>query len=684
MSYHSAFDKALKSYAGKLTPQLTSEQVEMIVSAYATGKVPSSIAEHFEAVSKIATEEVQIKFGLPNTWFKGTTNLEDLKPVNLGIATPVAINKARADFVLGNVEQMINDISTAVQKVLGKLPPDDPSKLALRDYQTVIAQAIRDLKAILREIQIKDAEKSKDIEVNRASMTETRDAALAEDIKKQKEIQQQQEKANRLGFLMKIIGPIIAAVCTIIGALLAVFTFGASTALIVAGVAVGVAMTAYSVVDSFTGCTAKIVQAVNDALKNRFPDDEVLQKVVKWLIMSAVIIVLIIAVVFTGGGAAASIASQTAAQVAKSVVMEAIKQLSLQVMVMTVMASNAVPELLGAILKAHGVDKDTSKVLEMVMMMIQMVVVMAAMVKAGGAGATSAAKTGTAAGIGVVETVKQIGNQILTTAKELMARMKEGAEEAVKALVQFIKELINKLVALAKEIPVAIKGAFEEIVSAASSLLKAINEGRGVEFIGAAVKRFGEALKEFARMTATQLEKVMEESIEILKKVGGKALETLKETGDGFAELGRGLRDILRIRSTWKELAELQGLATKSAEQLKKIEQLTKDVQSYATKGQTSLNKTIQLTQETIGIADGITQGYYGLEIAKLLRQVGELNKAEELLEAIIAQLNKLLQSLSTAMDSNMEALKGLNQFLTNFWASQSEMSSKFARPVQG
>ena len=677
-SYHSAFDRALKSYAGKLTPQLTPEQIEMILSAYATGKVPSTIADHFEAVSKIATEEVQKKFGLPNTWYKGTTNLDDLKPVNLGIVTPAAVNKARSDFILGNVEELMNAIGASLQKAQDKLSPDDPARLSLKDYVAAISQAIQELKEMLYEMQVKDAERSRDLEGSRASLTEARFKALEENVKKQNEMREAQEKQAKWGSIMKIIGPIIAALATVVGALLC--WTGAGTALLVAGIAIGIALTAYSVADSITGCTGKIVQAFNEWMADLFPDNEVLQKAIKFLVMAIVVIVLIVAVVFTGGSAAVTIAAG-AAQFARAVVMECVRQLSLQLIAMVIMSSNAIPELLGAILKEHGVGKKDQQTAEMVMMMITMVIAMFAIAKGGKVPAESAS-------IGFVATVKQIGNQIKTAVEELIKTIKEGTKAMIEAIIKLINDLVNKLLALAKEIPGAIKGAYEKIASAARDLLKAINQGSGVEFIGAALTRFGEALKEFAVMTKSAataaFEKVLEESIEILKMAGGKIAQKFGEIAEGFAEIGRGLKQIPGIFVLMKEYSDLQKVLIKTAEQMKRFEELKAGLTNLSIQSTTSLSKTVQLTGGTVELAGGIAQFALGLDVYHLLLEVGEIKKSEELIQAMIQQLNKLLQSITSTMDSNDQALKGLNQFYTTFLENQSEIGTKIARSLQG
>ena len=706
-TYPKAFDNALKSYASKQKPPLTTEQLDQIVNAFATGKVSSKIAEHFEAISKIATEEVQKTYGLPNTWFRGTTNVEDWKPINIGFMNTAAINQARAEFITDNVENQLKEINQAIQKVLDKLSPDDPAQIVGKEYQSIIAKAIRELKDLLREIQVRDAEKSRDVQKSRAGMTEARQKSVEDEIVKRKEVQEKQEKAERTSFIMKILGPAIGALATLIGAVLAIVTFGLATPLVVAGIAIGIALTAYSIVDSVTGCTGKLVSAFNNAVKSWFPENETLQKLVKFLIVAAVVVVLVIAAVLTGGGAAANVGSQAAAQVAKQAVLEAIKQLSIQLVVMTIMSSNAIPELIGAIMKANGVDKKTTQIWEMVIMALTMVITMIAVAKgmkpSGAAGAAEAGTTST------IATIKQIGSDIAAATTELIKRIKEGTEAAVQALIKLINDLIKQLESFVKAIPSAIKGVYDEVLASARSLLNTIQEGRTIESISAALTRFSTAMNEFGIATKTAaaaaLEQALESALEVLKKAGAKTKESVEELGAAFAEIGRGWKKIgiqdiyyairgksipepkvledmklYQLFAAYRSLKNLENAGTIMSEQLRQLPVIEKALTEAGSLISTSTTKTLQLGAGMIETADGITQAVYGIQLYHLLLEVGETKKSQELLQAIIEQLNKLLQSMSAGMDSKMEEIKGLNQFLTNFIAGQSEIGSKMMR----
>ena len=598
-AYDAAFKTVLESYASGLTPPLTAEQKEKIIAALTSGKVGSDIVEHFEAVSKIATKEIQQQFGLGSTWYKATDNPVDWKPVNFGIVTPGAVNQARGEFILENVEKFVAAIGDAMKNVFDKLPPDDPTQLVKDDYLTVISAALRELKALLRELQIKDSEKSKEMQIERASLSEDRNKALDEDIAKRKEIAQNQAKASFTSFMMKIFGPIIAALATVVGAVLSIFG-GAGVPLIVAGIAVGVALTTYSVVDSITGCTGKLAQLVNDMFENSdaLKGNESLKKFCKFLFMAAIVVVLVIVAVFSGG---ASVAAQTAGQVAKEAVMQAIKQLAIQAIIMAIMTSNSIPELIGAIAKDHGMNEKDSKFLEMAMMAVVMVITMvigaATMAKAAGEGASTAAKDAT----------------------------KAAADAAAKAA--------------------------------------------------------ADAAAAVAKKTATALE--------LLKKGGGKIKDAVIDITVGIKKIGEGIVDFPKLFLAMAELRRLKNISLvgmageKALETLKQIEQFEKIVGHLARSSGTGLEKTLMITSKGIEVADGIVQGVMGMEVYRLLMKVGEIKMAEELLQALIDLLNKLMLSITTGLDTNMEALKNLNQFLSNFYESQSQLGTKIARTLQ-
>lgn len=686
---------------------LSPEQQQELYNAILNGEKISdpALAQTAKAITDDVEKSIRQEAHLPASWTILSTSPSDWVPVamgpndSVGIMTPAAVNQARAGLILSNAEDQMTAIQKAMQNVLKTLPPNDPAQITGRNYIAVIAEAISALKAALRDIQLNDAQKSKDIENARANLTDLREKALQEDVDKQKEMQHKQAKAHRWSFAMKIIGPTIAALATIVGAALAIFTFGASTALIVAGIAVGVAMTAYSIVDSATGCTSKLMKVVNDFLASKFPNEEV-QKLIK--IIAVTLIVAILAIVTAGAGAG-SVAAQAAGQVTKQIAMEVIKQLSIQMIIMTIMSSNAIPEMLGAILKANGVDDKTNQVWQMIVMGITLVVSMIAIAKAAPTGEATTASTS------VLASIRAIGEEIVSGTLNLLNKLKEGVQTAVEEMVKLLNALLKQLTNLAKGVPEALQTVYQNLVSAASALVKAVTEGQTVEIIKDMLNQFKNALSEFS--AATTLKKMMEEATEILVKAGVKTKEYLAQLAEGFFAIGRDLRNIRDTIGVFRIYKELQATLenaenlprdqlieklrtilktvikeeefkalkpeetiAKATDTLDNLKQRTTQLQISGMRG---ISKSLQITSGVIDFADAMAQGIMGLQLYHMLKQLGDVRKAEELLQAIIDQLNKLLLSLGSDEDANAEALKGANKFLTDFIKGQEELATK-------
>ena len=73
---------------------------------------------------------------------------------------------------------------------------------------------------------------------------------------------------------------------------------------------------------------------------------------------------------------------------------------------------------------------------------------------------------------------------------------------------------------------------------------------------------------------------------------------------------------------------------------------------------QAGFSKTLTLYLIDIGIVSGVTQGAMGLKVAGLLKEVGKIKESEELLQAIIQFLEKVLTNMNAGMDSTMGAYK--------------------------
>lgn len=451
-------DKAttyLQDHAFELDP----DQAINLINAVKTGEVTSDIADIYVQLTSEARVETQAAFGLPNTWFKGTESVDDWKPINVGIITPAKVAAARLEGMLGNVETIFNDVSEAAQKLLDgppPLPPDDPNRVALTEFLKIIGTAIKDLKATLREIQIRDAEKSKENTKSKFSQLADRRLRAEEQSKKLEESMKKQRQMKAMGLSMKIIGPIIAALATILGALIAIATLGTATAagvaLIAAGVAVGIAMVAYSIADSVTGVTQKIVEAFKNALEKMMPNaPDWAKALVKALIVAVIVAVLAVVIVAaiatgSGAGAATNLASQAVAQTVRAAVVETIKQIALQAMIMVIMSSNALPELVGGILKAAGVDKKTQQAIEMVVMAITLIACMVVMAKVGGAGtkgADAAKEAAEKSATEVSKTVQERARELLTKLGEQMDKLKESVKNLPSNMKEEFKGMVD-------------------------------------------------------------------------------------------------------------------------------------------------------------------------------------------------------------------------------------------------
>ncbi|WP_068467242.1 type III secretion system translocon subunit SctE [Candidatus Protochlamydia phocaeensis] len=452
--------------------ELTPDQAINLMNAIKTGQVSSDIADIYIQLSQQARVETQTAFGLPSTWFRGTTSVDDWKPINVGIVTPGKVAAAKLQDLLNNADQVLSDTQAAAKKLLDGPPPlpaNDPLRGALTDFLKVIGDAIRNLKATLRELQVKDAETSK--ENSKAKFSELADRRIRakEQEEKMEKMMKKQKEMKSLGIAMKIIGPIIAALATLIGALIAIASLGTATAagvaLIAAGITVGIAMTAYSIADSVTGCTQKLVEAFTKALDNMMPDaPDWAKTLVKVIIIAAIVAVLAVVIAIamaTGGGegAATNMATQAVAQTVREAVIETIKQMAIQLMVMVIMSSNALPELVGNILKAAGVDKQGQAIAQAIVMAITLLAVIIAMGKMSGGGATQgadeAAQTTTQAAEDSVKSFSQRATELLEKIKDMPGDFANSVKEQVKAL----KEMsgLSYLNAAVKTAPLAVQ-----------------------------------------------------------------------------------------------------------------------------------------------------------------------------------------------------------------------------------
>lgn len=436
--YDKAVTDAFNQYVAQAKPPLAQNQIDTLKKALSDGKAPLELEDAFKAITKTAASATQQTYGLSETWYKGTISMDDWKPINIGPLAPAAVNRTQVEDIISNLNDYLTGLEEAAKKISEGLEPNSTEQVAMDEFRRVISAAIQELKAVLREIQLADAEVSKDKMQSKLDAVMARLNELTKDIQDRIEAEKKQAKAQKVSTVMKIVGPIVAALATIVGAALAIFTFGASLAIVVAGIAIGTAMTAYAIADSVTGCTAKLMTIVNEALEKAYPDNPAIQKAIKFAVVLAIVLVMVAIIIVSGGGAAGSIASSTAVQIAKEVA----KQLAIQILIMAVMASNALPELFGAVLKACGVSEKDSQIAEIIMMVITLILLMVAVLAGGKAGAGGAAKVTDEAAATVKDGVTQGVKQ---GAETTSMTVKEQLKAAMQKVSDMIAELGNKL-----------------------------------------------------------------------------------------------------------------------------------------------------------------------------------------------------------------------------------------------
>jgi hypothetical protein len=701
--YDHALAEAFKQYVATIQPPLSPEKISKLNEAISGGKVDPSIAKAFNTISKTATEETQQAFGLSEAWFKGTTDIENWKPINASIVTPAAVNEARAELILSNVVEMLGNFEKAAGKTQESFEINDPNHITMDEFKRLITRAIRDLKAQLREIQLADAELSKIQTDYKLDAAKIRQARKQEQIEKKREMEEKKKKAEKMSDAMKIAGPIVAGVSVLVGVLLIPFTAGASTVLLVAGVAIGMAMMAYTIVDSVTGCTQKGIELFNEWLKEILPDNPLAQKLVKWAIVTVVVAVLIILIVASGGSAAANIASS----VANQIIREAIKQFLVQATIMLVMASNAVPELVLELAKMiPGISEKDLEIIQYVLMAVMMISVMFFAAAAGGPKGLGGVSEGfQSAG----RSVQQAASRAIKHVQDLIKKVQESAAEvtlqsiinmlkkAITDLIRSLQNLGNNLVALPGKISKTIEDNIERLQTAAKEILKLLKDPNKLKeaTLDPALSRFQSAYDDLLKnisdtLTAAKgtsptlqdaalrelkaaLKRIEELILAGLKKLAEEGVEGVKDIGRGFKNLGEGFG---KLKDLWLESKALREMARKGVP-IEKIEQMKSQQMRDLQELLISSQKVLQLGANSVDITNGVYQFVIGLQLVKLLNEIGDLKAAEEMLQGLINLLEKMLKSIQTGMDTRSEFIVSQQNALNSFYNAMSQMTTK-------
>jgi hypothetical protein len=480
-----------------------------------------------------------------------TPILAPLSPV--GVAKVTDVQTLTDEVLINGVVLFLDETEKGLQDVLNSLPSDDPNRAELYNFSQLFFEQSRSIKQTMLKLYSSDVETSRTLTDKQEILTDERSKTAKEKYDKQEEMRAKQQSMGIFGFAMKIVGPIIAALSTIVGALLAAFTFGASTALIVAGIAAGVAMTAYSTVDSITGVTGKIIQAFTEALEKNKNLSDTDRALIKFATMLGAVLVLAAA-----GTAAASAATQVGAQVTQQAIALAVKQMATQGAIMAVMSSGAIPELVGTLLAQQGVSEEGQQVAQTAVIVVEILAIMAMMVRgssSAGAPQQAAEQTQQASQSAsrlstVIEGIKQGVKSVADIPADILSYL-QSLKDLPKDMITTVYNIAKNIQMIAQQMnPSTTVTPGLVAAYAAATLMKVVEYSQPVAQIiqgitsGLALLQLAKTMRETADFEAAlELEQI---AIDSIKKSGEKLRTNMEGTGQSLESIEALWQNVLK------------------------------------------------------------------------------------------------------------------------------------------
>lgn len=625
-------------------PPFTEEEVALLNEIINTNKIntdttPQRVQDAYIAITLAAKANTQKTFGLSTNWVVETTNSEMWRPVNFNIVNPQTIAKARAEQVVNNTIQMTKDLQEAAMKFFDSLAPNDVRRSAAKNAVSVLAKVINELQEVLQRGRVVDIEGNRNLKEFKQELSEDRIANLDDTRAENRKMIEKQERMSKFSFIMKIVGPIISAVATIAGALLAVFTFGLSLSLVVAGIAVGTAMTAYSAVDSATGITGKAFQAFTKALKSLMgKSPEWMQSLVKFAIIAATVMVLAV-IAIAALPAAAAAAAQTTAQIVKLVMLEVIKQLSINIMTIVITASNAIPELVANTMKAVGASEEAVRAAQITSMLLQMVLTMAVAGALGKAtvGDKSFTDTVKESLQGMLETVKNLANRV----KDLIISLKDGFIDTAQQMAASLLKTINEMSKKLAELSLASLPGLDDVKDA---VLYSLNQAKeATQKLLAYLQQAGEAVgkaKDAAIENATLAAQAIQEAF-------NNAMNNIRVLLSSFKDTLTQLDPITSLQNMMSDFTKnVKSLPADTYQSLKDITEgyLSLDWVSKVLKALEASAPVSRVVSSSISAAQAV-------ELSKLLRATAELDKEQQTIQLLIQLLQQMMSNIDLSSD---------------------------------
>lgn len=636
----------------------------------ATGKNQrKSLSKEEQAIAAEATTKTQKAWALPASWSLGTTTAANWTPVRSDVVPPVNIETSRKEEVGANIQQLGQDIETVGKDIIADLSPDDPKRIAVTELILVITQALRDLKEVLQVLQIQDAKMSEQVFAAKYDEIDQKMAHLEKQIKQQEKMLHKQEKAADKQKKMKVITLVVSISIAVVGAVLVPLTFGASTPLIFASVAIAAALISYSVADYKEGYTQEMMASFDSWLVKTFPDSKT-REAMKAVILTVALLTLLVASLSAGasvgtsagttvGGAAASTAATTATttsattaattganasmNVATQTACEIAKQATIEFTIMFIMASNIAPDLAVSALTSSGaIDKDDEKakmIAQIVVMVATMLLTMGLVANASQTSRTGAMTLGTFA--------KQIGSTVTHTLKDagkILDCIAEGTKKALTEALQLIKQMIQTLSGFLKRGADLVQEAGEVVKNAFNAAAKAMNE------LVEALKSMADSIK-----AGTALEDSTKNLQALLEKFT-TSLESLSQ-----ALKNQMKQSMTNVKDYFDEI----------------IKDLPKAIQEKAYKYVTNLADILKVGGHSVEAVGNIQLGMMGLGLVKLLREIGDNEKALEVTLQLIRVFEQLLESFQQSSTEGARWINDLNHAIDSAFGTASQSLTK-------
>lgn len=628
-----------------------------LVKKHLNVKKPDGSTMTDTEVQEKATKKTQTDWKLPNSWHYGTQNSQDWTPIETNVTPPVNLNGAKTELLSKNLQKTVASLENNGKKLLAKggLPPNDPSRLAVGDLVKVLSKAMFDLQGILQQMEITDADKSGEMSQARFKESQESYETAKETQAKNAEIADARKQQEKVGGIIQAVSIGVAVAFAVFAVASAVFTGGGS--LVIAAAVVAGVMAGYTVLDSKYQLTAKAMDGFNSML------DKICENGPPWLktflqvvAVAFVAIILCAAIAASGGAAAGTVTQQVFAEVAK--------QMTIQLAVMFIMSSNVLPQLAVDALTASGaIDKND----ETAKMVVQMIVMAMTMI------VTMRAISSQQEGQGIA---KSIGNTVIEGAASVKRGLTQFGSGIAKlavitaqgdfdALKNELRQIINNLMRMLTQMGTQFKGGIEDAINNAMNAAKefktALRESAAKislesakELLMAAGERVTESLKTLQNLLAEASKKA---SLE-LKEIALSTLDGLRNVVAGLKELDprtlglknllEGMKDIFDPRPF--VAAVIKGItgAKQSMAEWQKIVQQAQDLTT--------------ILGATVESAGSIYIGVIGLYVQSVLRDLGDLEKEQEVTQLLIKLFQRLLDGFQSEMTDLGEWSKNIQQ----------------------